>query len=311
MSNGGQPASRAVTVVVPTRNRPARLAACLTALAAQTFPRSGFEVLVVDDGSTTSMEPVVAPFRDVLELQLIRQANAGPARARNAGAEHASGALLAFTDDDCEPDANWLSALHARSAECPDSLIGGQTVNGLPDNVYSTASHLLIEYLYEYHATRCEPGATRPPAAPAFFTSNNFAVPATLFRAAGGFDESFPLAAGEDRELCDRWQQSGFALSAAPNARVTHAHALSLRRFWRQHLNYGRGACHLRRARLMRDRPALRMEPLSFYWRLVTYPARATAPSKAVPLMGLMGLSQVANTWGFLSEKLRSPRPGL
>jgi len=290
---------QSVSVIVPTRNRPTRLAACLAALAAQSFPPDRLEVIVVDDGSDSSMEPVVRRFDQVLRLQFIRHANAGPAHARNRGAARAAGALLAFTDDDCEPATDWISALHARAEECPDHLIGGQTVNALGDNIYSTASQLLIEYLYSYHRA----GSVDPRAAPAFFTSNNLAVPASLFRNIGGFDQSFRLAAGEDREFCDRWQQSGYKLAFAPNARVRHGHALSLRRFWRQHWNYGRGAWHLRQARLARQQPPIRIEPLSFYWRLVTYPLRVSRWPKAVPLVGLMGVSQVAHTLGFIAER--------
>ncbi len=299
------PIGCAVSVIIPTHNRPERLSACLAALATQTFDRSRFEVVVVDDGSDVSLEPVVAPFRERLQLQLIRQPNAGPARARNVGAARASAGLLAFTDDDCAPRADWLSVLYARALQWPDRVVGGHTENALTDNPYSTASQMLVDYLYEYHSAAAVTTDASGPATPPFFTSNNFAVPASLFRQLGGFAESFPLAAGEDREFCDRWQDHGYQLLHAQDMVVEHAHGLSLRRFWRQHLNYGRGAWHLRQARLVRGRPPLGIEPLSFYWRLVTYPLRAAAPRKSALLMGLMWLSQVANTLGFVSEKYR------
>lgn len=295
----------AVSVIVPTRNRPLRLAACLTALAAQSFPRNQFEVIVVDDGSDTSMESIVEGFHQSLDVHLIRQVNTGPAGARNAGAAHASGALLAFTDDDCEADVDWVEALHSQSKASPNCLIGGHTVNRLEQNVYSTASQLLIDYLHLYHhgRDRERPNAVR--AAPAFFTSNNIAVPTALFKEVGGFDPSFPIAAGEDREFCDRWQHSGYRLIPAPRARVSHSHALSLTRFWRQHWNYGRGAWYFQRARLARRQKPLGIEPLSFYWRLVTYPIRLGVPSRVTALVGLLCLSQVANTLGFAAAKYR------
>jgi glycosyltransferase involved in cell wall biosynthesis len=291
----------AASVIVPTRNRPERLAACLAALAAQTFPHSDFEVIVVDDGSDTPLDAVVAPYRDKLTVRLIEQANAGPAHARNTRARHALGAVLAFTDDDCTPRPDWLSALHARVRQNPERLVGRHMVNALPDNVYATARQLLIDYLYAYHATR---GAAGDMSAPAFFTSNNVAVPTELFHRVGGFDAAFPLAAGEDREFCDRWQQHGFALIQERDAIVDHAHALSLRRFWRQHVNYGRGAFHFRQARVRRGLPTLRREPLAFYRRLVTYPIHV-AGWRAVPLVALLGASQVANVLGFMSEQRR------
>ena len=178
------------SIVVPTYNRPQYLARCLNALAQMTYPRDRFEVIVVDDGSAQSMAPTVAPFRASLNLTLIEQANGGPAKARNAGAAQAQAQYLVFTDDDCQPTPTWLQALEAKLQACPQALVGGHTLNALPDNLFSTASQILIDYLYDYYNARHQPS---------FFASNNFAMAVEQFQAIGGFDTSFPLAAGEDR----------------------------------------------------------------------------------------------------------------
>lgn len=303
---GSRLSAAGISVVVPTRNRRPHVEACLRALTSQSYPRDQFEVIVVDDGGDVPLRPTLAPFDAQLRLQLIEQRRAGPARARNVGARRASGTLLAFTDDDCEPAPLWLAALSRSYSQCQDCAIGGGVVNALKSNACSSASQLLVDYLYEYHDATPSPG--RGPAAPRFFTSNNLAVPAALFHAVGGFDESFPLAAGEDREFCDRWQAHGYRLLRAPEAVVRHAHALSLPTFWRQHMNYGRGAFHLRRARIARGAPALELEPFSFYRRLVTYPMRAPRHQPAPVLMTLMVVSQVANALGFALEKRRRSR---
>jgi GT2 family glycosyltransferase len=278
---------------------------CLRALVSQTYPRDRFEVIVVDDGGDCPLAPSLAPFDAHLQLHLIERKKGGPARARNAGAKHASGSLLAFTDDDCEPEPGWLAALHVCFSRCPDHAIGGKIVNALQENTYSSASQLLVDYLYEFHAARRLADASGGRKAPRFFTSNNLAVPAALFDAIGGFDESFPLAAGEDREFCDRWQQHGYRLLRAPDAVVRHAHALSLSKFWRQHVNYGRGAFHLRRARISRGAPPVELEQFSFYRQLLTYPVRARRQQPAFALMTLMFVSQVANALGFALEMRR------
>jgi GT2 family glycosyltransferase len=278
---------------------------CLRALVSQTYPRDRFEVIVVDDGGDCPLASSLAPFDALLRLHLIERGKGGPARARNAGATHASGSLLAFTDDDCEAEPGWLAALHACFSRCPDRAIGGEIVNALQDNTYSAASQLLVDYLYEFHGARQLPDASGGRKSPRFFTSNNLAVPAALFDAIGGFDESFPLAAGEDREFCDRWQQHGYRLLRAPEAVVRHAHALSLPKFWRQHVNYGRGAFHLRRARIARGAPAVELEQFSFYRQLLTYPVRARRQQPALALMTLMFVSQMANALGFALEMRR------
>jgi GT2 family glycosyltransferase len=301
-SRGGGTSPLDVSVVIPTYNRPDRLVRCLRALAAQDYPRERFEVLVVDDGGTAPLAPIVDQFRDTLTVTLVAQSNTGPARARNHGAARARGRWLAFTDDDCAPRRDWLTRLVACGQDSPDAIVGGHTINALRDNVCAIASQALIDYLYAHHASRNG-------IAPPFFTSNNFIVAAERFRAVGGFDATFRLAAGEDREFCDRWQAQGGVLRYAPDAVIFHRHDLSLRRFWRQHTNYGRGACHLRRVRTRQGRAPIARERLWFYLRLVGYPLRQPGQWPAVRVAGLMALSQLANAYGYFREAIRRPPP--
>lgn len=289
------------SVVVPTYRRVEALPACLDALAGQAYPRDRFEVLVVDDGSGASLDAVVAAFRDRLEVTLLSQPHAGPARARNTGAAHARGEVLAFTDDDCAPDPEWLRRLAARLRDRPGDMIGGQTVNALRQDRCATASQTLVNYLYEYYNVNA--------ARPSFFTSNNMALPRRAFLAIGGFDTTLTSAAGEDRELCDRWQHLGYRLTYAPEARVSHHHKLTLRQFCRQHFQYGRAACYFRRARRQRGAGRVAIEPLSFYLNLLRYPFMHDPPRRAVALAALLFLSQGANAVGFAWEQLAGRKP--
>jgi len=292
-----------ISIIVPTRNRPGKIEKCLRAIADQTYPHDRFEVIVVDDGSDAPLSTTILPFRAHLQIQLVEQKKAGPARARNTGAKQAAGRLLVFTDDDCEPTPGWLAALHTHFQRCPDRAIGGETINALPENAYSSASQLLVDYLYAYYGAGAGAGGDGAAAGPPFFTSNNLAVPAALFHDVGEFDGSFPRAGGEDREFCDRWQERGYRLLRAPDAIVRHSHRLSFGTFWNQHMNYGRGAFHLRKARASRRRDAIGLEPFTFYGRLLMYPTRAAVRREAkLWLMTLMLVSQVANALGFALE---------
>ncbi len=138
------------SVIVPTYSRPKQLAACLTALSQLEYPADRFEVIVVDDGSTISPSDLVSSLSNRINIRLIVQRNGGPASARNMGAVEAKGEFLAFTDDDCLPASDWLTRLACRYLEGPEKAIGGRTVNHLLENPYSTASQMLIEYLYRY-----------------------------------------------------------------------------------------------------------------------------------------------------------------
>jgi len=278
------------SVVVPTLERPERLSGCLAALAALRAPRGGFEVLVVDDGGKSLLGPIVAAVRDRLSIRLLHVPHGGPAAARNAGAAQAGGSFLAFTDDDCRPEADWLIAFETAFDRGERGVLGGLTRNGLPGNLFSSASQSQVDYLYAYYA--------RQPDRPRFFTSNNVALPRELFQKAGGFDVGFKHAAGEDREFSDRCRHLGHAMAYVPTAVVRHEHELGVGSFLRQHFLYGRGArrFHALRAR----RQSQRLEPVSFYLKLPRQPFVAGEPlGRAVLLAMLLVVSQAANALGF------------
>ena len=119
-----------VTVVIPTYGRPRQLKACLAALAEQTLAEP-WEVVVVDDGSPQTLDSVGPAWSGRLDLRVIRQDNAGPAAARNRGVQEARGTFIAFTDDDCLPEPQWLDTLVRAARERPGALVGGTTLNGL------------------------------------------------------------------------------------------------------------------------------------------------------------------------------------
>jgi GT2 family glycosyltransferase len=282
------------SIIVPTYNRPQLLADCLGALARLDYARDRFEVVVVDDGGSTPLDGVIAGFRAAVDITLLTVANAGPAAARNVGARRARGAYLAFTDDDCRPAAGWLSALGARAGAAPGAMVGGRTLNALPDNLCSVLSQAVIDVVYSHY--NADPDHSR------FFTTNNLTVPADRFRALRGFDPAFTTA--EDRDLCERWLSGGGRLVYAPDALVRHAHALTVGGLWRQHFGYGRGAYRFHRTRVLYGRKSFKIAP-AFYRDLVFYPYARGNLRRAVALTGLLAVQQVANLTGFLAEMFR------
>lgn len=260
-------------------------------------------ILVIDDGSSKPLDAIVSPFKTELNLQLIRQDNAGPATARNTGARQAKGKFLVFTDDDCQSDPDWLKYFETSFQANPDCLVGGHTINKLTDNLYSEASQLLVDYLYTYF--------NRDSTQSSLFTSNNFALSAERFREIGYFDTTFSLAAGEDREFCDRWIDRGYRTIYLPEALIYHTHHLSWSRFWRQHFNYGRGAFHFHQLRSQRDRQPIKVEPSIFYFSLLSYPFSVSSSHPKIFLSGLFFVSQVANIVGFFWENFLDRKTGI
>jgi glycosyltransferase involved in cell wall biosynthesis len=290
-----KPQTPFISIVIPTYNRPERLADCLESIINLEYPGDRFEVIVVDDGSKMPLEKVIEPFKNRLKITLLKQQNQGPATARNTGAKQASGDFIAFTDDDCKPAPDWLSKLAARLVTAPNSMVGGKTLNALPNNLYSTTSQVLIDYLYNYYNLTSQKSN--------FFASNNFALPSKRFQALGGFDTTFPLAAGEDREFCDRWLQYGNEMVYAPEVQVYHAHKLTLSSYWRQHFFYGRGAFCFHQVRAKRAHREIKVEPISFYLNLLKYPLSQQTAQPKLLLSALLFVSQVAGVAGFFWER--------
>ena len=283
------------TVIVPTFARPVQLSACVRALRGLDRPGGKLEIVIVNDGGPAlATEVVTSTAEDAgFELRVVEQRNAGPATARNTGAAAARGQWLAFTDDDCLPDPRWLTAFDAVLRGSPDALVGGRTVNALPDSVFADTSQRLADFVSSYF----DGGA-----AGRFFTSNNLAVARDAFLAAGGFDTRFPFSAGEDRELGDRWSAQGRPSLTAPDAIVRHAHRLTARGFVRQHFTYGRGAVAFRRVRAESGRP-VRIDP-AFYAHSLSYALRGggvRAPARAA----LTALAHAAYAAGLLYESRR------
>ncbi|HEX8204552.1 MAG TPA: glycosyltransferase [Solirubrobacteraceae bacterium] len=239
-----------VTVVIPTRDRPAGLAAALAALRAQTLAADRFEVIVVDDGSAP---PAGVP--DPVRL-LRHGASRGPAAARNTGWRAARAPLVAFTDDDCTPAPGWVEGLLAAAEE-------GTVVQG---RVEPRAG--------EEAGPRTHTVAAGGPNR--LFVTANVAYPRALLEALGGFDEWFRRACGEDIELGARAVASGARVRFAADALVFHeVRRLSLRDHVRQAVKWADAV------RVLKLHPHLRGElAMGVFWR----------PSHAPFLLALAGL---------------------
>ena len=94
-----------VSVIIPVFNDIERLQLCLKALENQTYPQELYEVIVVDNNSEENIAEVTKQFKQV---SLTQESKRGSYAARNQGIKIAQGKLLAFTDSDCIPTANWL-----------------------------------------------------------------------------------------------------------------------------------------------------------------------------------------------------------
>jgi glucosyl-dolichyl phosphate glucuronosyltransferase len=113
-----------LSVIVPTRNRAPLLRTMLSSLREQTFPRSRFEVIVVDNGSTDETANLVAE----MGARYIREEEPGLHRGRHAGMRAAAADLLVFADDDVTALPSWLESVHEAFRSWNAVLVGGRNL---------------------------------------------------------------------------------------------------------------------------------------------------------------------------------------
>ncbi|MFZ9938184.1 MAG: glycosyltransferase [Luteolibacter sp.] len=212
------------SVIVCTRNGADRIGACLDAVGRM---EGRFETIVVDDGSADATAEFVK--RSFPMVKLIELEPCGLSAARNAGAKVASGEVLAFTDDDCEPDREWLVRLAKILTAGDFAAAGGPNIPPPPREwhqaVVSAApgapGHVMLDDVEAEHLPGC-----------------NLAVRREAFEAVGGFDPLFQTA-GDDVDFCWRLYDAGFRLAFAPDAFVWHHRRTQVRAYLRQQYGYG------------------------------------------------------------------------
>jgi cellulose synthase/poly-beta-1,6-N-acetylglucosamine synthase-like glycosyltransferase len=284
------------SIVVPTDRRPQGLRRCLEALAELDYPRDRLDAIVVGEVGHPAPERIFDPVRGRIDVSFVAHEPGLPSERRNAGVLRSVSELVAFVDDDCRPEPDWLRRLVERWQAEPEAAVGGHTFNGLASNLYAEASQLIINSGYRQNGT--QPNAAR------FLCSANLLVPRARFVELGGFDETFATA--EDRELADRWLSRGWPMRYECRAIVHHAHPIGLLGFARRHWRYGRGA-----RRYWRKRAAGGREPVGIDRGLYTTLARAPWQRSAgrLRLAALLLLWHVLNTAGFLYEAAQGREP--
>jgi len=258
-----------LSVVIPTKDRADALARTLDALEAQQAGEAKLEAVVVDNGSS---DGTIERMRrrtatGSVPIHFLEHPDGGPAAARNAGAEAASGEILLFLGDDTEPDSdNLLSthlALHSARPEESYGVLGRITWS--PRCEVTPFMRWLENGGPQFHY--CEIAAGEVDAA-SYFYSSHASIKRSLFERLGGFDARFPTAAVEDTELGVRLADSGLELDYHPELLVLHDHPTTPAQSLRRSVAVGRSAALYNRLRPERPHPGVRA-PEGLAWRAV------------------------------------------
>ncbi len=225
---------KTTAIVMPTHNRARLLGRALTCLCAAKERVPGeVEVIVVDDGSTDSTPAILASALSEgrVDQVITHHRPRGPAAARNRGWRSSSAHLIAFTDDDCEVAADWLSWLVKALGGAPPNIAG---VGG---RVRAAQPGLIADYM-TYHRI------LEPPPNNSYLVTANALFRREALEAVGGFDESVTAPGGEDPGLCLNLRDLGYRFAYEERAVVYHHYRQSWRSYLRTFYRYGRG-CRL------------------------------------------------------------------
>ena len=217
-----------ISVIIPHLNQPEALESCLTSLDAQSLERSLFEVIVVDNGSASPPENIVAEHPGT---RLLRELRPGPGPARNLGIQCATGENFAFIDADCRAQSNWLrNALLALNSSPEGTVLGGDVQIWREREETSTAIEAyesVFGYRFKLYIERH-----------GFCGTGNLVVRRTDFAKVGPFAG---INFAEDIEWGRRVRSAGLAFRYIPEMIVFHPARRSLKELyakWDRHIQH-------------------------------------------------------------------------
>lgn len=229
------------SIVIPVYNRPDEVDELLQSLTEQTF--TGFEVIVVEDGSTIPCEEVVRKYTDRLDLKYFVKPNSGPGQSRNYGVERSEGEFVIVLDSDVVLPPGYLQAVEDELSTHTDAFGG-------PDRAHESFSDVqkAINYsMTSFFTTGGIRGGKKQMDKKFYPRSFNMGIRRELYRQLGGFSE---MRFGEDIDFSIRIYESGACCRLFPEAWVWHKRRTDFRKFFKQVHNSG-----IARINLMKRHP--------------------------------------------------------
>ncbi len=219
------------SIIIPVFNRPDEVDELLASLTRQTD--KGFEVLVIEDGSTIPCDEICRKYEEQLDLHYYFKPNSGRSETRNFGMERASGDWFVIYDSDVIVPPHYIATVRAELKKNPVDCYGGPDA---ADASFSDIQKAINYSMTSFMTTGGIRGATKNKAkfSPRSF---NMGISRKCFETVGGYKNMI----GEDIDLSIRIQQAGFKTTLIPEAYVFHKRRVDLRKFFRQVNTFGKG----------------------------------------------------------------------
>jgi glycosyltransferase involved in cell wall biosynthesis len=222
-----------VTIAICTRNRPADLRRCLTAARRVRGPIR--EILVVDNAPSNGETRQVA---EEYQVRYVCEPVAGLHHARNRALQEARGYLIAYTDDDCEPEPDWVEALVEAFADPAVACVTGKAISGPnPNHVQRQFESLSRSFCVDHEVKTCRADVGRFWYRGVHGVGANMAVRRDFLLACGGCK-----GPADDDYIFFNILRSGGKLCYTPHSVVRERHRSGLGETLVRYHQYGVGA---------------------------------------------------------------------
>lgn len=219
------------SIIIPVYNRPSELQELLASLAEQTYDQP-FEVIVVDDGSSVSLENEVLKYDNRLNVKYFYKDNSGPGLSRNYGMQRATGNYFLIFDSDCIIPQNYLKNVADYLLNNYSDAFGG------PDAAHASFSTLQKAINYSMTAMLTTGGLRTGKSTRKYqLRSYNMGLSKKAFEQTGGFSA---MRIGEDIDLTFRLWREQLTTQCIPNAVVYHKRRSSISQFYNQTYAFGK-----------------------------------------------------------------------
>jgi glycosyltransferase involved in cell wall biosynthesis len=213
------------TVLLATRNRASTLESVLDEYCRLESPPGGWDLVIVDNGSTDRTADVVRSFGGKLPIRYAYEPTPGKNAALNTGLRLVTGDLVVFTDDDIYPSADWLVQLCAAAGAHESYTVFSGVIlprwEAKPSGMVLRVIPLGVSFAIH------PPGLREGPTRPAMVFGGNVAIRAEVFRNGFTFDPTIgprpaPYAMGSESELIRRLDSEGLGIWCCEKAVVQH-----------------------------------------------------------------------------------------
>lgn len=216
--------------IVPVYNRPDEVDELLDSLTQQT--ETGFEVIIVEDGSSVPCRDVVRRYEGRLDVKYFDKPNSGPGQTRNYGVERAQGDYVIVLDSDVVLPPGYVAEVSRELDRATCDAFGG------PDRAHPsfTPVQKAINYAMTSFFTTGGIRGGKKKMDKFYPRSFNMGIRRAVYEALGGFA---PMRFGEDIDFSTRIFEGGYKCRLFPEAWVWHKRRTDLRKFFKQVHNSG------------------------------------------------------------------------